>query len=81
MHVAVNLLKLLQNAHLSFLPCLMCASYEVDVYMCFDLCYAIFPEVSSMYFCELYAECIKLVKEGTCCYCFARLILLYFVAM
>ena len=32
------------------LPCLMCASYEVDVYMCVDLCYAIFPEVQSMFF-------------------------------
>ena len=59
----------------------MCASYEVDVYMCFDLWYAIFPGVLSMYFCELCAECIKLVKEGTCCYCFARLNLLFRDAM
>ena len=72
---------LTELAYLSFLPCLMCASYGVDVYMCFDLCNAIFAEVLSMYFCELCAECIELVKYGSCCCCFARLILLYFVAM
>ena len=66
---------------LSFLLHLMCASYEHDLYMCFDLCYAIFLLVPFMYFCDLCSECIKLVKEGTCCYCFVRLILLYFVAM
>ena len=34
------------------LPCLMCAFYEVDVYMCFGLCHAIFTEVLIMYFCD-----------------------------
>ena len=28
----------------------MCASYEVDVYMCFELCHVIFTEVFTMYF-------------------------------
>ncbi len=30
----------------------MCASYEVDVFMCFDLCHAIFTGVYAMYFCD-----------------------------
>ena len=28
----------------------MCASYEYELYMCFDLCHAIFTEVYAMYF-------------------------------
>ena len=32
---------LTELAHLSFFPWLMRASYEVDVYMCFELCHAI----------------------------------------
>ena len=36
------------DAHLSFLPCLMCASYEVELYMCFELCHVIFTGVQSM---------------------------------
>ena len=28
----------------------MCASYKVDVYMCFELCHAIFTGVLAMYF-------------------------------
>ena len=31
----------------------MCASYEYELYMCFDLCHAIFTEVYAMYFCDL----------------------------
>ena len=30
----------------------MCASYEVDVYMCFELDHAIFTGVYAMYFCD-----------------------------
>ena len=58
----VDLLKLLELDDLSFLLHLLCASYEVDVYMCFELQHAIFTGVQSMYFCELCSECIKLVK-------------------
>ena len=58
----VNLLKLLYLGDLSFLLHLMCPSYEVDVYMCYELCHAIFTGVPSMYFCELCSECIKLVN-------------------
>ena len=43
---------LTEHAHLSFLPCLMCASYEADVYMCFEQCHAIFTVVYAMYFCD-----------------------------
>ena len=77
----VNLLKLLELDDLSFLLHLMCASYEHEIYMCFELNRAIFTEVQSMYFCELFSECIKLVKWGTCCCCFASLNLLYHDAM
>ena len=38
---------------LSFLPWLLCASYELDPYMCYELCHAIFTEVYAMYFCDL----------------------------
>ena len=48
LHDAVCCL-LTELALLSFLPWLMCASYEVDVYMCFDLCYVFFTEVLTMF--------------------------------
>ena len=38
---------------LSFLLHLMCASFGHELYMCFDLCHAIFAEVLAMYFCDL----------------------------
>ena len=31
----------------------VCASYELDVYMNFELHHAIFTEVLAMYFCDL----------------------------
>ena len=38
---------------LLFLLHLMCASYEHEIYMCFDLCHAVFTEVLDMYFFDL----------------------------
>ena len=38
---------------LLFLLHLMCASYGHELYMCFDVCHAIFIEVYAMYFCDL----------------------------
>ena len=46
----VNLLKLLYLGDLSFLLHLLCASYEHELYTCFDLCHAIFTGVQPMYF-------------------------------
>ena len=66
---------------LSFLLHFVCASYEHELYRCFELHHSIFTGVSSMYFCESCSECIKLMKYGTCCYCFARLNLLFRDAM
>ena len=37
-------------SYLSFLPWLMCAWYAPELYMCFDVCHAIFTEVYAMYF-------------------------------
>ena len=45
-----------ERALLSFLPCLMSASYEVDVYMCFELCHVFFTEVLTMYFCDQWGD-------------------------
>ena len=36
-----------------FLLHLLCASYGHELYMCFDVCHAIFTEVYAMYFCDL----------------------------
>ena len=36
-----------------FLLHLICASYGHELYMCFVVCHAIFPEVYAMYFCDL----------------------------
>ena len=38
---------------LSFSLHFVCASYELDVYMCFVECHAIFTGVYAMYFCDL----------------------------
>ena len=77
MHVTVHIdaiiivARVLQNVNswfltelddLSFLLHFVCASYEHELYMCFELNHAIFTEVQSMYFCESCSECIKLVK-------------------
>ena len=48
----VSFCFLTDYGHLSFLPCLMCASYELEPYMCFGLCHAIFTGVYAMYFCD-----------------------------
>ena len=47
---------------LSFSLHFVCASYELDVYMSFELLHAIFTVVPSMYFCESCSECIEVVK-------------------
>ena len=60
--VAVNLWFLSELGDLSFLYHLFCAPFEHELYMCFEVCHAIFPEVLSMYFCDLCAECIELAK-------------------
>ena len=51
--VAVILWFLAELGDLSFLYHLFCASFEHELYMCFDLCHAIFTEVYAMYFCDL----------------------------
>ena len=38
---------------LLFLHHLICVSYGHELYMCFIVCHAIFPEVYGMYFCDL----------------------------
>ena len=58
----VNLLKLLQLDDLSFSLHFVCATFELDVYMCCELHHAISALVQSMYFCESFSECIELVK-------------------
>ena len=42
-----------QMAFFSFLPCLMCACYDPELYMCFVIRHAIFTGVYAMYFCDL----------------------------
>ena len=58
----VNCCPLTELGDLSFVLHFVCASFELDVYISFELCHAIFTGVQSMYSCELYSECIKLVK-------------------
>ena len=77
----VNCCLLTELVDLSFSLLFVCASYELDVYMIFELHRAIFTVVQSTYFCVPCGECIKLVKWATCCYCFTRLNLLYHDAM
>ena len=50
--VAINLGFLSELGDLSFLYRLFCASFEHELYMCFDLCYVLFTEVLTMYFCD-----------------------------
>ena len=49
----VNCWYLSDHGDLSFLLHLMCASYEHEVYICFELQHAIFTEVQVLYFCDL----------------------------
>ena len=49
----VNYCYLSYHVDLSFLSHLMCASYESEVYMCFELQHAIFTEVLVLYFCDI----------------------------
>ena len=58
----VNCFLLTELAVLSFLLHFVCASYELDVYMSYELNHEIFTVVQSMYFCESCSECIELVK-------------------
>ena len=51
--VAVNLWFLSELGDLSFLYHLFCASFEHELYMCYDVCHAIFTEVYAMSFSDL----------------------------
>ena len=51
--VAVICYYLSELEDLLFLLLLMCASYGHELYMCFDICHAIFTEVYATYFCDL----------------------------
>ena len=51
--VAVICWFLRELGELSFLYHLICASYGHELYMCFDVCHAIFTDVYAMYFCDL----------------------------
>ena len=53
---------LTELADLLFSLHFLCESYELDVYMSFELLRAIFTVVQSMYFCEPCSERIELVK-------------------
>ena len=37
---------------LSFSLHFVCATYEHELYICFELCYVFFTEVLTMYFCD-----------------------------
>ena len=50
---AVTCCYLSELEDLLFLLHLMCAFYGHELYMCFDVCHAIFTEVYAMYFCDL----------------------------
>ena len=54
--VAVILWFLTELGDLSFLYHLICASFEHELYMCFEVCHAIFTRVYAMYFCDLYGD-------------------------
>ena len=58
----VNCCLFTELGDLSFSLHFVCASYEHELYMCFELHHAIFTEVQSMYFCESCTQCIELVK-------------------
>ena len=58
----VNCCLLTELVVLSFPLHFVCASFELDVYMCFELHHVIFTVVQSMYFWESFTECIELVK-------------------
>ena len=50
---AVTCCYLSEHEDLLFLLHLICASYGHELYMCFDVCHAIFTEVYAMYFFDL----------------------------
>ena len=49
-----------------FLPWLMCACYDPELYMCFVKGFVIFPEVQPMYFFDVFGDLCKLAKWCTC---------------
>ena len=53
----VNCCLLTELGDLSFSLHFVCASFELDVYMSFELNHAIVTVVQSMYFCESCSEC------------------------
>ena len=54
--VAVILWFLSELGDLSFLYLLFCASFEHELYMCFEVCHAIFLVVYAMYFGDLFGD-------------------------
>ena len=53
----MNLSDLFQQmAFLSFFPWLMCACYDPELYMCFVECLAIFTEVLTVYFFDIFGD-------------------------
>ena len=61
-YMMLNCCLLSELGDLSFSLHFVCASYELDVYMSFEVHHVIFTVVSSMYFCESCSECIEVVK-------------------
>ena len=51
--VAVIFWFLAELGDLSFLYLQICASYGHELYMCFEVCHAVFLVVYAMYFCDL----------------------------
>ena len=58
----VNCCLFIELADLLFSLHFVCASYEHELYMCFELHHAVFTGVQSMYFVESRSERIKLVE-------------------
>ena len=58
--VAVICCCLSELGDLLFLLYLICASYGHELYMCFYVCHAIFPEVYAMYFSKALSAVILL---------------------
>ena len=57
----VNCCLLTDLGDLSFSLHFLCAAFEHDVYMSFELHHAYFTAVQYMYFFKSYSECINLV--------------------
>ena len=58
-----SMIFITKHAHLLFLPCLMCASYEHELYICYELNHVIFTEVQSLYFCGLVVSASSLLSR------------------